>query len=142
MEADATQVRILNENRQHLEDLVTVDTQGEAIARAITVMQERIGERSLTLLDLANAAFLSQHHFCRIFRQRIGLSPMRYLARMRIHKAQQLLLTTTTTITDIGQQVGYTSLGCFEVRFRAVAGMTPGEYRASNGYKSLSESNK
>ncbi|MER7015287.1 AraC family transcriptional regulator [Saccharopolyspora sp. NPDC000359] len=98
------------------------------VEEAINLMRQRYDE-PLTLNDLARAALLSKFHFTRVFRTATGTSPGRFLAAVRFHRAKQLLLGTSMSITDISYRVGYNSLGTFATRFAKCVGMAPGRYR-------------
>jgi AraC-like DNA-binding protein len=100
-----------------------------AVERAIVTMWERY-EEPLTLDDIADTAILSKFYFSRVFRTLTGTSPGRFLSAIRLHKAKNLLLKTSLSVTDISYQVGYNSLGTFTSRFTRSVGLSPGRYRA------------
>jgi AraC-like DNA-binding protein len=83
----------------------------------------------LDLAAVAAVAAVSRHHFVRCFAAVYGETPMRYLTRRRIERAQDLLRAANLTVTEICLMVGYTSLGSFSTRFRALTGESPVEYR-------------
>jgi AraC-like DNA-binding protein len=83
----------------------------------------------LDLATVAAVAAVSRHHFVRCFARVYGETPMRYLTRRRIERAQELLRSVNLTVTEICTLVGYTSLGSFSSRFRELAGESPIEYR-------------
>lgn len=79
---------------------------------------------------LARAAYASEFHFIRSFRQAFAETPRQYLRRRRIERAQELLRGTDQPITDICLAVGFQSLGSFSDAFRRIVGEPPSEYRA------------
>jgi AraC-like DNA-binding protein len=83
----------------------------------------------LDLARLSDAAHVSKYHFARCFAATYGETPMRYLGRRRIERAQDLLRSANLTITEVCMMVGYTSLGSFSTRFRELVGESPSEYR-------------
>jgi AraC-like DNA-binding protein len=83
----------------------------------------------LDLEQLAAVACLSKFHFLRLFRTTYGTTPAEYVSRRRIERAQDLLRNTNLTVTEVCHQVGFTSLGSFSSRFRAVVGETPSEFQ-------------
>lgn len=83
----------------------------------------------LDVAALARTAAVSRHHFVRCFAATYGETPMRYLSRRRIERAQDLLRAANLTVTEICVLVGYTSLGSFSSRFRELTGESPVEYR-------------
>ena len=72
----------------------------------------------LDLDVLAAVAGVSKYHFVRCFEATYGETPMRYLTRRRIERAQDLCMV-----------VGYSSLGSFSSRFTQLVGETPTAYR-------------
>ncbi len=52
---------------------------------------------------------------------------------IRIEKAKELLLNTETTIASVGFDVGYSKPGYFSQIFKEQTGVTPVEYRRTNG---------
>ncbi|WP_367281807.1 helix-turn-helix domain-containing protein [Ilumatobacter sp.] len=83
----------------------------------------------LDLDELARAANVSKYHFTRRFAAAYGETPMRYLTKRRVERAQDLLRSANLTVTEICMMVGFTSLGSFSARFRELVGETPTQYR-------------
>jgi AraC-like DNA-binding protein len=79
--------------------------------------------------ELARAAHVSKYHFARCFAATYGETPMRYLTRRRIERAQDLLRSANLTITEVCMLVGFSSLGSFSSRFRELVGESPTQYR-------------
>jgi AraC-like DNA-binding protein len=84
----------------------------------------------LDLDRLARVAGVSKYHFARSFEASYRETPLRYLTRRRIERAQDLLRSANLTITEICMLVGFSSLGSFSVRFRDLVGESPSAYRA------------
>lgn len=108
------------------------ETVDRAMSRVIVSMYERVGEE-LTVDDLARTAMYSKFHFSRIFRQATGVSPGRFLAALRFQEAKRLLASTSLSVAEISNRVGYSSLGTFSTRFKKFVGVTPTEYRRTGG---------
>ena len=90
----------------------------------------------LDLDQLSAEAAVSKYHFVRMFSATYGETPMRYLARRRMERAQDLLRATNLTVTEVCFLVGYSSLGSFSTRFRELVGMSPSEYQRSEAARS------
>lgn len=100
------------------------------IDEALLYIQSNLFE-PLTLPDIARYVGYSPYHFARIFKQRIGLSPLYYVSALRLQKAKDLLLHTSFSIRDISLEIGQQSLGTFTSRFTEKVGMTPSAFRDS-----------
>jgi AraC-like DNA-binding protein len=83
----------------------------------------------LDLARLAAVAGVSKYHFARSFEAAYGETPIRYLTRRRIERAQDLLRSANLTVTEICMAVGFSSLGSFSTRFSALVGESPTQYR-------------
>ena len=83
----------------------------------------------LDLDRLAGVAGVSKYHFARSFEAAYGETPMRYLTRRRIERAQDLLRIANLTITEVCMVVGFSSLGSFSARFNDLVGESPSSYR-------------
>jgi AraC-like DNA-binding protein len=100
----------------------------EPIDRALALMLARAGE-AWTVSALARAAGLSRAAFARQFQRRFGMSPMRYLADLRMREAARLLSETDATLALIAAEVGYESEFAFSRAFKRHSGEAPGSYR-------------
>ncbi|MFC7494713.1 MULTISPECIES: helix-turn-helix domain-containing protein [unclassified Nocardioides] len=83
----------------------------------------------LDLDTLAGIAGLSKFHFQRLFKATYGRTPATYLTERRVERAQDLLRATNLTVTEVCHAVGFSSLGSFSSRFRALVGETPSEFQ-------------
>ena len=79
--------------------------------------------------ELAALAGMSKFHLVRVFRAGYGETPIRYLTRRRIERAQDLLRFANLTVTEICMLVGFASLGTFSSRFTELVGESPVAYR-------------
>jgi AraC family transcriptional regulator len=100
------------------------------LRRAIEFMHANYS-RELALEEIAAAAYLSEYHFARLFKQITGVTPHVYLANVRLERARKLLAETALPISEIAGMVGYQSQSHFTKIFKSVTGVTPRAYRES-----------
>ena len=105
------------------------ETRESALGREIRQYLDRNYMENLHLADVAAALHTSASHASHLFRRENGLSPMQYVALRRIGEAQNLLINTKMSVTDIAAQVGYNNSNYFQNVFHHALGMTPCEYR-------------
>jgi len=98
------------------------------LRRAMEFMHDNFS-RDLDLEEIAGAAYLSEFHFARMFKQITGVTPHYYLANLRLERARKLLLETALPISEIAAMVGYQSQSHFARVFRSVTGVTPRAFR-------------
>ncbi|MFY1671064.1 helix-turn-helix domain-containing protein [Plantactinospora sp. WMMB334] len=98
------------------------------VRRVADHMRANLGE-NLTVDDLARVARISKFHFIRAFALATGLTPHRYLRRMRLETAVELLRNTPESVARIALRCGYRSPGQFARAFRAEYGVPPAQLR-------------
>jgi transcriptional regulator GlxA family with amidase domain len=89
--------------------------------------------QDLDLATLARHALISPYYLNRAFSSQIGIPPHRYLIRLRVQRAAELLLHSPLTVTQICHRVGFGSLSHFITTFRRHQGLSPSRYRRVMG---------
>jgi AraC family transcriptional regulator len=98
-----------------------------SLARAIAYIEDH-PDRSVSLAELAGAAGVSRYHFARLFKRKIGLSPVRYVERSRIERAKALIVQAELSLAAVAQAVGFADQSHFTRRFKFHEGRTPGQF--------------
>jgi AraC family transcriptional regulator len=120
---------MLNSTHKKTKRPDTADSHERAVQRVISTFRDRLDE-NISLEEMAAVAYMSRYHFNRTFRQVTGLPPCRFLTKLRVEAATQMLLNTDNSVTEICLEVGYTSLGTFVRRFSDLLGISPMRLRA------------
>ena len=81
-----------------------------------------------SLRSMAAAAAVSPRHLTRLFQAELNTTPARWVERVRLDRAQQLLLDGCS-ITAAAQRSGFGSDETFARVFARQLGITPSEYR-------------
>lgn len=84
----------------------------------------------ITLDQVSDFAGFSKFYFSRLFKQCSGQNFTEYICYKRIKAAEQLLLNSKLSITEIALQSGFSSLSTFNRTFRKNKSCTPSEFRA------------
>ncbi|MFJ7157891.1 GlxA family transcriptional regulator [Streptomyces sp. NPDC101118] len=95
-------------------------------------VQRWIGEHpgsDLSVEALAARAQLSPRHFARAFQAETGVTPGRYVERIRIEHARRLLEDSTEGIAQISRTCGYGTPEALRRAFVKTLGQSPAEYR-------------
>ncbi|MCC5475442.1 GlxA family transcriptional regulator [Streptomyces barringtoniae] len=83
----------------------------------------------LTVEALAARARLSPRHFARAFREETGMTPGRYVDRVRLEHARRLLEDTPDNIEEVARASGYGTPEAMRRAFVKALGTAPAEYR-------------
>jgi AraC family transcriptional regulator len=83
----------------------------------------------ITLVDLAGIAGYSVFHFARKFALAMGISPHRYISRVRLENAMVELAAGKLPLAAIALNAQFSSQASFTRAFHRATGMTPKEYR-------------
>jgi two-component system response regulator YesN len=85
--------------------------------------------RPISLRDVSESVMLNASYFSKIFNAETGEPFTRYLSRLRITKALELMKDPTLKVYEIAGRVGYDNTQYFIKTFRRFTGLTPNQYR-------------
>lgn len=94
------------------------------------VLMHRQPARRWTVAELGHAVGMSRAAFAARFKQLVGMPPLEYLLRWRMHTAGRELLTGDRTVASVAAEWGYASEAGFSAAFKRIIGVPPGRYRA------------
>lgn len=78
---------------------------------------------------LANLVSMSKGSLCRFFKQKMGVTIIEYLNRIKIEFACKLLMDFDLSILEVCFDSGFNNLSHFNKMFKNINGVTPSEYR-------------
>lgn len=99
----------------------------EDIKKAIEYFDENYSSQP-KLEDVASHVKMSKHHFARIFKEYVGITPMQFLQATTLSYAKQKL-KTSTSILDASLDLGLSSSSRLHELFVNFIGMSPNEYK-------------
>jgi AraC family transcriptional regulator len=79
--------------------------------------------------DLAEFLHLSTSHFHRGFRKAFGVSPIAYVIRRRIRRAQELILNSQASLSQVALECGMCDQAHLSRAFRRIVGSSPSAWR-------------
>lgn len=83
----------------------------------------------ITVGDVAQYVALNRSYLFTLFRRVLDISPQEYLARFRLTRAQEQLILTDASVTNIAVSCGYQDPQVFSKAFKQQFGITPVKYR-------------
>ena len=106
--------------------------QGKNYSELVNNVMEMLQNKnnfSLSIEQIANKANYSYAHINRLFRKETGITVSKYFTQLRLEYAKRLIETTSDSIEDISQKVGFSSLSHFTKIFNIYYGNTPAKHR-------------
>lgn len=109
----------------------TVEPEGSMLQQlhALWETVARDLKRPWDVNELAAHMSISASHLHRLCRQHMGAPPMKIVTRLRMERAQELLILHSHPVRVIAAQVGYQNEYAFFTAFRRFAGVTPSQFR-------------
>jgi transcriptional regulator GlxA family with amidase domain len=86
-------------------------------------------DSSIRATDLVDVVQLSTSHFFRAFRKTFGESPLAYIMKRRIRRAQELMLTSRLPLSQVALECGMCDQAHFSRAFRRIVGTNPNAWR-------------
>lgn len=93
------------------------------------VKNDSVPDQDLTIKQAIDTVGLSTGYGSHIFKQAYGISPRKYLSKLKINEAKKLLLKVSFSIEDISLALGYTSVSNFSRQFKRWTNLSPLQYR-------------
>lgn len=100
-----------------------------AIQRVLQHIDQNLGQ-PLALSELARLAGLSIWRFATVFRQQVGISPHRYICRLRVERAQELMRRGLSPACA-ASEAGFYDQSHLSRHFKTICGVTPGQFVSS-----------
>ena len=101
--------------------------QNEVLRSAFSYIHTHINE-VIDVSEIAKMCFITQSHFCRIFKELTGETPINYINKLKINKAITLLTNTNLTITQIANSIGFDDNSYFCRCFKKHTGLSASAY--------------
>lgn len=104
------------------------NVQDQTVDRAIEFMHARLAT-PCPIEQMAKSLGCSRAKLFDVFKDSTGMTPYDYWLRLRIDRAQHMLLESNCPIAEIATECGFSTSQYFNLVFRKYAGMNPNEYR-------------
>ncbi len=107
-----------------------VNTIQTMLEKAKDFIDENFDDHELSLQKLADVLFISPSYLSLIFKNEAGETFLKYLIRVRLEAAKELLNAPDVKITEVAERVGYPDISYFSYFFKKNFGVSPREYRS------------
>ncbi len=123
---------IINIVRINEEEFDIYKKEGQKTAFDTAAIVNYINEHymeELRIAALAEQNHFSETHFRRVFTTYMGMGPLEYINKVRVHAACEYLRTTDKSIVSIAGLCGFTNLSTFNRNFSSIMGKSPCQWR-------------
>lgn len=127
--ADAAAYHLLMEAASRIDRSTGVESKTPAVRRAAVRCLRSFFDPACNVGSIASEIGINRSLLSRRFTDEMGVSPVGFLARIRLDNARHMLRETGVDVADIARQCGFSDANYFARRFKAVEGVTPVEYR-------------
>ena len=100
----------------------------EFIERITKIIEENLMDEKIDVPTIAQELSMSYSSLYRKIKALTGMSTGEFIRKLRLRKAEQLLLSGKYNISEIAHQVGLNSVSYFRECFKEEYGMSPSEY--------------
>lgn len=108
--------------------LTSFKERDDILMQAMSYIRYNYSE-DLTVDRLARMFYVSPSYISRLFHKKIGITPMNYVANIRIEAAKKLLCFSEVSINEIASMIGIEDPKYFSRLFKKVTQKTPTEFR-------------
>lgn len=98
---------------------------------AVKYMERHYRDEGLSNTRLARQLNISEVYFRKLFKEKYGTTPHKYLLNLRLERAKQLLSDRALPVTLIAEECGFSGVYHFCKAFKENVGQTPTAYRRS-----------
>ena len=95
-------------------------------------IEEKYMDCNLSIATIAEDMERNSQYISKVFRAETGDGITDYISRMRVYKAQEILLSKKISIEEVGSIVGFASVRTFRRCFTKYIGCTPSAYIEKN----------
>ena len=124
-----TQIRD-GSDRQRMQLRDRLDVSNPIVVRAVELMEMHT-EDPLSTRDIAAEVSISLRELERLFRRWLDVTPGRYYRDLRLQKARALLLHSTSSVTEVAFQCGFSSVASFSRSYKNKYGHSPSAGRSN-----------
>ena len=98
------------------------------IKMSVDYMLKHYRDCDLSIKSIAEQSFMSEVYFRKLFKGEYGISPQKYIIRLRIQYAKELISTGYYSLKEISLMTGYTDYKYFSSEFKRNEGVSPSSY--------------
>ncbi len=104
-------------------------SENDKILDAVDYIHDHFLDRTMTVEHLSFICGMSDTYFRKLFRAALGVTPLKYINRLRFKYAYDLLRSDYYTIEEISEKCGFNNVHYFSLFIKKQTGYPPSVYR-------------
>lgn len=104
-------------------------TKNHIINDSVQYMFNNYNDPEISIKQLASISYISETYFRRLFKEEYNISPKKYISKLRIKYAAELIVTGYYTLPQVAEMSGFTDYRYFSVEFKRCMGCSPSKYK-------------
>ncbi len=98
------------------------------IQNSVDYLLANYKKSDLSTKEIADRSFMSEVYFRKLFKEEYGISPHKYIVKLRISHAVELISTGYHSLSEVAYMSGYNDYKYFSAEFKKALGVSPSEY--------------
>lgn len=107
-----------------------IDQDKVMMDKLMAYLEAHIDDSELKMDDMAQAVNLGRTVFYGKMKSIVGMAPVEFVRHIRMQRAEELIVKSKESLSQIAYAVGFTDPKYFSKCFKKETGMSPSEYRA------------
>jgi two-component system response regulator YesN len=113
---------------KYLEKKKISPNRNQLIEDIMQYIAEHYSSPTLSVSTIAHAFSFNYHYLSKLFSQQTCINIKKYITKIRIHKAKEIIDTGSCSLQEVCFLVGYEDPSYFSKCFKAFYGVTPSQY--------------
>lgn len=101
----------------------------QRLAPALEYIQTHLGDSTLSVDTLSKHCAVSDTYLRKLFVQQLGETPQKYISRLRLELATELLRSGYYSVSEISDRCGFNNPNYFSLFIKKETGLSPLQYR-------------
>ena len=101
------------------------------IQSSVDFINSNYTKSDLQIKEIAKKSFISEVYFRKLFKKEFGMPPQKYIIKLRLQRATELIETGDYSLKEVAFMSGYGDYKYFSSEFKLFFGVSPSEYGAN-----------